>query len=102
MIHVERGPAPPDFARRASVALKKLSNFFDRVLGQIERVVENYKDWRVARRSPERRRRLSREWDELENFLMPDAPYLCLTKQLITRKVDAPMRMDIERLRQAR
>ncbi|HEX4959295.1 MAG TPA: retron system putative HNH endonuclease [Thermoanaerobaculia bacterium] len=68
-----------------------------RVLSQIKRVVENYDDWRAARRNPERCGRLLWEWDELGRFLLPDAPYHGLVKQLMS-KVSVPMRKDIERL----
>lgn len=72
-----------------------------RVLGQIERVVENYEDWRASRRANERRRRLIREWDELQKFLAPDTPYISVAKHLIQCHVTDGMKQALERLQTA-
>jgi len=68
------------------------------ILGQIQHLKENYQDWRVARQSRERTRRLCRDWCELERFLLPGAPYQALAKKLIADRVTSSMRRDIASL----
>jgi uncharacterized protein (TIGR02646 family) len=71
-----------------------------RVLGQIQRIEENYQDWRAARGSRARAaQRLCREWDELEGFLQPNAPYQAVTRRLIASRIKPSMRRDIAKLR---
>ncbi len=79
--------------------VKARHEYAKRILSQIERVVEDYEDWKLSRRDPERRRRLRREWGELGNFLAPDAPYRGLARVLIARNVTARMRDAIEQIR---
>lgn len=72
-----------------------------RVLGQIQRVQENYDDWKADPADARWKDRLLREWDELQNFLAPDAPYQGLTRTLIANKVTAGVRADIQSLQPA-